>query len=45
MNFNLTTLFGFSLQLTVAYYDQNCKEFTALGINLIKHVNMEENKK
>lgn len=36
MNFNLTTIFGFKLQLTVGYYDNNCDEFTMLGINLIK---------
>ncbi len=36
MNFNLTTIFGFKLQLSVGYYDKNNKEFTALGINLIK---------
>lgn len=36
MNFNLTTIFGFALQLTIGYYDEKCKEFTALGINLIK---------
>lgn len=36
MNFNLTTLFGFSLQLTIGYYDKACDEFTMIGINLIK---------
>ena len=36
MNFNLTTLFGFSLQLTIGYYDEKCEEFTMLGLNLIK---------
>lgn len=36
MNFNLTTIFGFSLQLTVGFYDEKNKEFTAIGINLIK---------
>lgn len=36
MNFNLTTIFGFKLQLTVGYYDSLNKEFTALGINLVK---------
>lgn len=36
MNFNLTTIFGFKLQLTIGFYDNANKEFTALGINLIK---------
>ena len=36
MNFNLTTIFGFKLQLSVGYYDKANKEFTALGLNLIK---------
>lgn len=36
MNFNLTTIFGFKLQLTVGYYDAANKEFTAFGINLVK---------
>lgn len=36
MNFNLTTIFGFKLQLTVGYYEPKTKEFTALGINLLK---------
>lgn len=36
MNFNLTTIFGFKLQLSVGYYDKNNKEFTAIGINLVK---------
>lgn len=36
MNFNLTTIFGYALQLTIGYYDTNCDEFTMLGINLIK---------
>ena len=36
MNFNLTTIFGFKLQLSVGYYDKANKEFTAIGINLIK---------
>lgn len=40
MNFNLTTIFGFKLQLTVGYYDRANKEFTALGVNLVK--TMEE---
>lgn len=36
MKFNLTTIFGFKLQLTIGYYDNTNKEFTALGINLVK---------
>lgn len=36
MNFNLTTIFGFKLQLSVGYYDKLNKEFTAIGINLVK---------
>jgi hypothetical protein len=40
MNFNITTIFGFKLQLTVAYYEPATKEFTALGINLIKNMEM-----
>lgn len=36
MNFNLTTIFGFKLQLSVGYYDKANKEFTAIGINLVK---------
>lgn len=36
MNFNLTTIFGFSLQVTIGYYDQYNKEFTLAGINLVK---------
>lgn len=40
MNINLTTIFGFKLQLTVGYYDKKNKEYTAIGINLVK--NMEE---
>ena len=36
MNFNLTTIFGFKLQLSVGYYDKANKELTALGLNLIK---------
>lgn len=36
MNFNLTTLFGFKLQLTVCYYDELNDEFTLCGINLLK---------
>lgn len=36
MNFNLTTVFGFKLQLTIGYYDNANKEFTAIGINLIR---------
>lgn len=36
MNFNLTTIFGFKLQLSVGYYDKANKEFTAVGINLVK---------
>lgn len=38
MNFNLTTLFGFSLQLTVGFYDQYNNEFTLIGLNLLKKV-------
>lgn len=38
MNFNLTTIFGFSLQVTLGYYDQANKEFTLAGINLIKKI-------
>lgn len=38
MNFNLTTIFGFKLQLSIGYYDKANKEFTAIGINLIKGV-------
>lgn len=37
MNFNLTTIFGFKLQLTVGFYDKANKEFTAIGINLVKN--------
>ena len=40
MNINLTTIFGFKLQLTVAYYEPATKEFTALGINLIRNMEM-----
>lgn len=40
MNFNITTIFGFKLQLTVAYYEPKTKEFTALGLNLIKTMEM-----
>lgn len=36
MNFNLTTLFGYALQLTLAWYDSNNDEFTLAGVNLIK---------
>ncbi len=36
MNFNLTTILGFKLQLSVGYYDNKNKEFTAIGINLVK---------
>ena len=36
MNFNLTTLFGFKLQLTICFYDAPNDEFTLAGINLIK---------
>ena len=36
MNFNLTTIFGYALQLTVAWYDEAHDEFTLVGINLIK---------
>ena len=36
MNFNITTIFGFKLQLTIGYYDDANKEFTAVGINLVK---------
>lgn len=39
MNFNLTTIFGFKLQLTVGFYDNANKEFTAIGINLVKTTN------
>lgn len=40
MNINLTTIFGFKLQLSIGYYDKANKEFTAIGINLVK--TMEE---
>lgn len=36
MNFNLTTIFGFKLQLTICYYESKTDEFTLAGINLIK---------
>lgn len=36
MNFNLTTIFGYSLQLTVFFYDEKNDEFTFAGVNLIK---------
>lgn len=36
MNFNLTTIFGYKLQITIAYYENKTDEFTLAGINLIK---------
>ncbi|UPW41368.1 hypothetical protein [Dipodfec virus UA06Rod_22] len=36
MNFNLTTIFGFAVQVTIGYYDSANKEFTLCGLNLIK---------
>lgn len=36
MNFNLTTLFGYSLQFTLCFYDEKNDEFTLAGVNLIK---------
>lgn len=38
MNFNLTTIFGFKLQFTIGYYEPKTKEFTAIGLNLVKEV-------
>lgn len=38
MNFNLTTFLNFKLQLTVGYYDKYNKEFTAIGLNIVKDI-------
>lgn len=36
MKFNLTTVFGCSLQLSVCDYDKDTKVITFVGLNLIK---------
>lgn len=38
MKLNLTTVFGFKLQLTVLFKDTTNREFTLIGIALIKEV-------
>lgn len=38
MKINLTTIFGFKLQLTAFYHDYSTGEFTLLGLNLLKEV-------
>jgi hypothetical protein len=38
MKINLTTIFGFKLQLTAFFMDYKTGEFTLLGLDLIKQL-------